>query len=1129
MSTRFVVIFTTTIILVMIVVQIYIAISPRHYAKDNISSFDTLVKDSHNETKLIEPTLGRLEGNAEIQNILHDPFLQSEESSSTGMKKTLIVSSVQMSESDISFLEEMRKTRLRLNHSMDLLFPHLVSTFQAKLQNSFIGFYRNSAGDSVQVVHRLSSTVLEKCDLVASGCTQLLDLVTLWGSNSITQHVNLLAEIVSVKLKCSSSCGTLFDNFLAPFTSTSSSTLSSLSTTITTATTAKSSSLSTSIAPAKMKNVVMFLSHNRVNLTALSLEYLDIENLDKKFYDLVDIVVCDDHSLDGTTEYVKKRGFAVIESKKRMGFTELLGLGYKTALQGNYDKVIFIDSGSLVTWESIENMILALENEALVVPMTTVSVAGVSISQSLLVASKLVEKEALVINGLTDREKSLDEYTEVPSNTRRIQNSLSKVNRTTDLEGGNFSPFCFGVNIRTVVPVLTASKGKLFTPMEPRSSNDLPNITQLVNLVHFHTGLFPKLCITCFVYRFRFATTDVVSFNSSSHSISDNRSSAEQSVRRDVDLPLDTEKFLKNAFDFHLPDNIVNSSGTFEIEMIDAGDQATVATDLLRFKNLANAKSLSVHSYPPLYHYPVLCFSPKSKNYMDDLFELMMYLKLDYKLHTRMLLKENRSSFDASHCDVLVVMDDMYDITKLVNSKMSLLKIGWILESYPEWLSRSWIGNFDILLASSEIGRFLCSRLMHSHNGSRTNDLINIYNLRSRVEKTLASKPLSSSPYRARTTLTSPVQTLNMLSKCYNLCPVDYVLTKPRSRVRIEILRLAASKMRLLTKKKASTKDLYDFVYFGNCDRNLSCKIPVNRITPHVQKLHGLLLGPDWKATLSDSLPRTSIDLIDMDDQQFADVLLSSKVFVESSEATAKEWGRISSHVFNALVAGALVITDNVHDLHFAFIDTYNRIGEVLEFPTFKNQSDLMQQLDFFVQKSSFRSLFVEQLRKEVLQKHTYKVRANELVVYINDMTGMMIEPYSSNPTLYNKRDFESRISVAGEMEKYRRKFEESLFTASDYFEEGSLILTERISNSFAQVQEQDDPTDADVDINESGNIYNANETENTSLQDQLKSIEVAGELVAEQVEGLQLTEEENKLLIVSGVSVVDTADTTRR
>ena len=51
--------------------------------------------------------------------------------------------------------------------------------------------------------------------------------------------------------------------------------------------------------------------------------------------------------------------------------------------------------------------------------------------------------------------------------------------------------------------------------------------------------------------------------------------------------------------------------------------------------------------------------------------------------------------------DILITMLDNYDISRIYNKKEGLIKVAWARNWFDAWAESPWIGEYDLLLASS--------------------------------------------------------------------------------------------------------------------------------------------------------------------------------------------------------------------------------------------------------------------------------------------------------------------------------------------------------------------------------------------------------------------------------------------
>ena len=168
-----------------------------------------------------------------------------------------------------------------------------------------------------------------------------------------------------------------------------------------------------STSPSKAEMLIVYTTCNQISMTILSLQFL--RNTDK----LGDIIVIDDHSTDGTVEYLRKKGYAVITKPKATGIIDSWNIGYRLAVALGYKNILFTNNDVLLTSSAVHLINLGLRLNSLVVPLTTKKGAGHLPIQSFIKAHNLP--------------RSMDDYVNDYRNTEIIQESLLRkyVNVTT--------------------------------------------------------------------------------------------------------------------------------------------------------------------------------------------------------------------------------------------------------------------------------------------------------------------------------------------------------------------------------------------------------------------------------------------------------------------------------------------------------------------------------------------------------------------------------------------------------------------------------------------------------------------------------------------------------------------------
>ena len=127
--------------------------------------------------------------------------------------------------------------------------------------------------------------------------------------------------------------------------------------------------LPTAIVVKKNKNVVIFYICNQVQLTTVALRYLksSLEDLSET----TDLIIMDDHSSDGSSQYFRKKGFFVITVPEAKGLAYMWNKGYEFGVAYGYKNIFFINSDVLVPRGALPVMINELETQAFILPMTS--------------------------------------------------------------------------------------------------------------------------------------------------------------------------------------------------------------------------------------------------------------------------------------------------------------------------------------------------------------------------------------------------------------------------------------------------------------------------------------------------------------------------------------------------------------------------------------------------------------------------------------------------------------------------------------------------------------------------------------------------------------------------------------
>lgn len=96
----------------------------------------------------------------------------------------------------------------------------------------------------------------------------------------------------------------------------------------------------------------------------------------------------------------------------------------------------------------------------------------------------------------------------------------------------------------------------------------------------------------------------------------------------------------------------------------------------------------------------------------------------------------------------------------------------------------------------------------------------------------------------------------------------------------------------------------------------------------------------------------------------------SAKLVIDHTASPTLPYGAVNSRVFDALAAGALVVSNCEAGVHELFDE---------DFPTYSDRRDLREQLDLLLNDERRREELADRYRKVVLREHTYDRRAEQL------------------------------------------------------------------------------------------------------------------------------------------------------
>lgn len=259
-------------------------------------------------------------------------------------------------------------------------------------------------------------------------------------------------------------------------------------------------------------------------------------------------------------------------------------------------------------------------------------------------------------------------------------------------------------------------------------------------------------------------------------------------------------------------------------------------------------------------------------------------------------LDKQRDWFDLEGVDILIVMRDDYDLTRIRQPSPQLVKIGWARNWIDRWAQRPWAEDYDQYWASS----------------------------------TRAAAHL-------RDRLARPV-------------PTVAIATDP------EVFAAGAYSSSLAS----------DYCFTGSywgVDREITELLDPDALPEYRFALvgYGWEQHPTFAAYARGGLPYS----------RMRDVYASTRIVIDDANSATKRWGSVNSRVFDAIAAGALVVTNGDVGANEAFDGLL---------PTYSGRQQLTDILRHYLSDEPARRELVGRLKEIVVRRHTYAHRAASVV-----------------------------------------------------------------------------------------------------------------------------------------------------
>eukprot|EP00981_Chlorochromonas_danica_P008081 scaffold1962_cov180-Ochromonas_danica.AAC.16 len=762
--------------------------------------------------------------------------------------------------------------------------------------------------------------------------------------------------------------------------------------------------------------LIVYTTNNQLSRTIQSLQYMRFPS------HLADLIIVDDHSVDGTVEYLQKKGFAVITKPKAMGLTDSWNIGYRFAVTMGYSFVLYVNSGVLLTSRSAHLLYAALQKHALVLPLTTDKGAGSNPVQSVRNALRLKD--------------NLNPYIEDHTQANSVQFILERqfgsvkkdhVGTTCKLMPSvykgktKFTGSSFGVNIGLISPIAIEKNNILFDPKSNALDQEIRLPARMKKL-----NMLPMVAYCSFLYHFVTEANPVSQFDLNNFDT------------------MSTSQFLDNGNRSRSLENLRGRSGLFEESHLNQSDQRKyieICRGEMPFPQTSLWTTHSSSSFLPSFrekissdvitsqfcvyptHWSSRCsdlFTPMSDPKMksvlqpriesnkliviaiamsdpsktplaEDIFiayEIGQALRANYRnIHIRYLRRGVQwyAMENLYDVDVLISLLDSFDLTKILplfqtapkinqmsisssfskrnatednstgfllelHTKPSLVTIAWTRNWFHRWLMRPWIGNYDLVLTSSMLSKAFFDQMSYSvgfplhcsvhcpRKGSHST----LFNKRAVLET--AVFPLATSIHE---TAKSRIERR----------AVEYLLNHRAAR----LFHKHAPKEHYMNISAwaAHLFDDVDYIFSGSYQGQWRSIMSFDPTAVPLWK--GRVVGDGWSAA-SNMSSWASITIGRLPHEMIKEAYKFVKIVIDDADQGTEPWGSVNSKVFDALAAGALVISNGAMGLHELFGEALESAG--LPLPIYSSGRDLAASLEYYLSNEDIRLRLVEVMRK---------------------------------------------------------------------------------------------------------------------------------------------------------------------
>jgi len=131
------------------------------------------------------------------------------------------------------------------------------------------------------------------------------------------------------------------------------------------------------------------------------------------------------------------------------------------------------------------------------------------------------------------------------------------------------------------------------------------------------------------------------------------------------------------------------------------------------------------------------------------------------------------------------------------------------------------------------------------------------------------------------------------------------------------------------------------------------------------------IYGPHWKGKVDEKYIKGEM----VNNYELGQYYHDAKIVLNDHHKTMRDYGFLSNRLYDVFAAGSFVISDNVKN-----------IGDLFEScpPVFTNHEDLSKLIDYYIDNEDARNNLIEKMKNEILSKHTFLNRVDEIINVIN-------------------------------------------------------------------------------------------------------------------------------------------------